>query len=376
MKIKLTLPVLVCLLGVAVLSAPAQTAFPVPVPVPAVAPATPSPVPVPVPAVAPATPSSVPMEIIATAEFVEQRLKRSDREKSFCVSVRDGVMNCDEGAFYVLMDKVSQIPAMPAAEVMKIENPSYDNLLRKPDRYRYQPVRIKARLTAYETWSEDNDVYFQPAGYWPKSKPMYRLTMNLAGAKLDTPPLIVYCEHLPENLPRPKRAKEDDRRWFYGHKVAPVFTIVGMFYKVTAEETQTKATMMVPNLLVWQFAPENPAKPAVVINKGAKDKAEGYASIQLAIGVLIVAVLVVLGFLMFLKKKVLPKYRREVGTFQGYSPMRDLDQERRDRQTQREEEDQPVDSSLVAAAQSWRTDHGLSIEDTLDDLPADQPKDQ
>ena len=317
------------------------------------------------------------MTVVATAEFVEHILALTDREKALCTAVRDGVKNCDENAFYALMSKVATIPAMPADEFAKIDQPSYDNLLRKPDRYRYQPVRIKVRIGAYETWSEDNGSFYHPAAYWPKDKPMIRLSVNLPGDEPDTPPLILYCEHLPADMPRGKRVAGDDRRVFFGHKVAPVYTVAAMFYKITAEETLAKGTMMTPNLLVWQMVPEKPATPAATpeINKEAKAKADGYASLQMALGVLIAAVVVVLGYLWFLKKKVLPKYQREVGTFQGYSPKRDPVEERRDRQAQREADDLAVDPDLVAAAQSWRTDHGLSTEDTIDE-PEDQPKDE
>ena len=271
------------------------------------------------------------------------------------------------------MNKVAEFPLLSGEERKKIDPPRAESLVRKPDRYRYELVRFKVHLFEYMLWSENNDVNFNPAGYWPEDKLMYRLHVKPVDGDDDST-LVLYCsgERFPKELPRPSKVKDGvEGKVYYSDTRAPVFTVVGMFYKLTSEGTKVGETALMPNLMVWQFVPETPAVEPV----DAETKRDGYRTIQTALGVFICAVALVLGYLWFLKKKVLPKVRRE-NSFQGYTPMRDVEDERRERRERDEREaDGPVDPDLVAAARGWRTDHGLSTDDTLEDIE-DEPKDE
>ncbi|MCD4825268.1 MAG: hypothetical protein K8S55_11750 [Phycisphaerae bacterium] len=279
-------------------------------------------------------------------EIIEKSLEFTHREKQLLLKINDSSESVEENGFYMMMQKVSAFPKLPAEELNLLDLVAVRKLMRFPDRYRYQPVRLNIRVYAVTELTVDNRM-MSSSPYWPSDKPMYLIHGTNADIKdKASEPVIIYSATPPPDLPAHAVKIDEYRTEYrdYNNIKSPQYTIAAVFYKHKRELDKAKKQVReYPVLLAWQME----RKKVALANKSTADNLLKMIGALVALG-LIVAFLMV-------KRHIAKKKRSQRDmTFGDYVPLRDLEEDEEE-----ELEDTAVDPDLTAAAAAYRKEHGM-----------------
>jgi hypothetical protein len=267
-------------------------------------------------------------------------LKLTKRDEQILQKISDGGQSIEENSFYLLMSRVAGLGKLNKEQIKKdLDAVTWRNLTRTPNRYRFQPVRMKVKIFYIGTLTVDSRK-ISATPYWPSEKPIYAIHCTNADA-VDhaSEPMILYSASLPPDLPEKSHVEDDGSA---AYRSGPEYDIAGVFYKYTINiDKKSSQPRKYPVILVWQMS------------KAESPVAVSWSQRILAGAGFLVAVLIVVVFL-FIKKRVTRRPARPM--FGDYKPLRDEEEDYRPG-----EEDQPteVDPDLTAAVKEYRKDHSL-----------------
>ncbi|MBN1942128.1 MAG: hypothetical protein JW849_02430 [Phycisphaerae bacterium] len=270
---------------------------------------------------------------------VHETLTFSPKDKLLLSALRDDINPAEQNGFYRLMQIVSDLPALSAGELHQLDNPAWANLLRQPERYRLQPIRLALRVYVVRELTVGRGLRANP--YWPAGKPVYELHATI----LDSPdePLILYAPQRPAKLGPPSETLPDGR---VRYKSAPPYQAAGVFLQYYTETDG--ANRNYPVVLAWQLTPE---ASSLGLLFGTFSQREHW----FAWGSILAAILIAAGVFLYLHRRLRrPPAARSGPTFRNYRPLRD------EEQAEDHEPDEPVDPDLSEAVKEYRDNHPLS----------------
>ena len=285
-----------------------------------------------------------------TVQEIDAAVTLSERDKQVLGRVKDGTRTVEEAGFYLMMTKVADLPSLEGAEWQRLDGTAPENLIKRTDQYRYQPLRFQMRVyRIYSLSVFEGTITGGP--YWPAERPMYAIHGKTAppegqpGVEL---PIVVYSGELPEDLPEPSLVDGSVAEYDQG----PTYRVAGVFYKlikqmdsgVTDEDGYTVThERRYPVLLAWQWE----AQRATLRQSGASPVLSGIVILSVLLGVAIFILL----------KRRTKHYKKHAGvTFGDYEPLRDL-------LSAEDEGIDPVDPDLVRAVEE-ATGEGPHKKDT------------
>jgi hypothetical protein len=263
-------------------------------------------------------------------------------------SVRDGTPTVNENAFYLMMARTADLPELVEEQFSRLDAVAYTNLLRNPDRYRYQPLRMTVRVYEVRRLTVA-DRQIAPNPYWSIDREMWLIN---AVAQADSPgreadqPIRIFAARPPRNLPDPSSTAGEVRKFAGG----PAYTVAAVFFKFIrtpdrGAEQRDPRERNYPVLLAWQFE-----KPTVQ----PPDKPWEIPALLTVLGLA-----AIFGFIV-LKKHIRRQKSQNVGWAHRYNPLK----EPREDEDEFEMEDGPVDEELKSAAEAYRREHGLDEEES------------
>lgn len=290
-------------------------------------------------ALAPAQPASAPAS--SPVEELYNRLRLTDRDRQILTSVRDGRKTPESTGWYLMLDRTARLPDVPRQAWDRVDAPAAENLLRSPDRYRYQPLRLNVLVYAVEELTIENGK-ITASPYWPADKPVWVLYCTADQPSADDPPsLLVYTTQPPNLLGEPNQTEPDGKKLYTsGQRIE----LLGVFFCLVrqpsrGDDQQGPTPTNYPVVLAWQLR-----RTSLLVGSSWQDY-----SLAGILGAVIV--LLVVGFVMA-KKKI----RRERNTsdagrlFGNYKPLREEEPV--------EPLEGPVDPDLVSAVeQSHSREH-------------------
>jgi hypothetical protein len=276
---------------------------------------------------------------------VHDGLKLNDIETQMLSTVSDGTPSSEESGFYMMMGKVALLPKLTDGSLKELEAPGYKNVMRTPNRFRYQPLAMQVRIYTVAKLTVKNRRISAHGQYWPIQKPMWEIFCTTTGKTPDiehNQPLILYSSVIPTGL-LDKGKKVDDDKWNFTK--GPSFVFAGVFYKVVKKNDRaTNTARNYPVFLVWQVG---------IVSVAAK-----HWSLDVIPGVLIVLGLLTGGILFVKLRRRIKRKKNELqrGTiFKNYTPLRDSDDDIYDTKN----DDKAIDPELTQAAREYRKDHGI-----------------
>ena len=196
--------------------------------------------------------ASRPAEPADRGDLIERKLHFTGAEAEALNAVRDGVHQWNETGLYVLLARVAELPALEPDGFAALDRPAYENLLRRPQRYRAQAMRLTFRVFRVQKMTADNGLLTHTP-FWPKERPVWRM-FGTFGQRLDPDrPVAVFSVADPSALlGRPDETATDEMRYKRGRPVEAAC----VFYKVYTdrEADPPHNTRKYPLALAWQLA--------------------------------------------------------------------------------------------------------------------------
>ncbi len=269
-------------------------------------------------------------------------LKLTYRDKQILTGIRDGLSSPESTGLYFMLAKVADLPEISPDRWSRFDAPAPDNLLRNPDRYRYQPLRLTVLVYGVQKLSVENGL-LTTSPYWPVDKPVYAVYCTADDE--DAPPLLLYAPQPPPGLGKPDEVTPDGQQIYLR---GPRFRTLGVFFNIVrrqsrgSEDAPPQMTDY-PFLLAWQFR--------------RASLAEGYSWRHFSFAGLIAVgiALFVVGFIV-LKRQLKKGKDREGGLFRNYKPLRDAEDDRPGQG--------PVDPDLVDAVRQKAPTDATSPQET------------
>ena len=194
-------------------------------------------------------------QLAATSAIEELRrgLTLTDTEKTALGDVTDRSTQWRESAFYLLLRRVSQLPALSPEDLHSLDAPAYRSLLDEPQRYRARAMRRRVRIYRVLKMSPGRghaDLGYSPA--WPKERPVWQI--YCAGAKASDAgdePMVVFSTVEPAGLGRPDKVTMQGEHMF---SRGPTMDVVCVFYKLLQDADHGSGRRRnYPLLLAWQM---------------------------------------------------------------------------------------------------------------------------
>ena len=175
---------------------------------------------------------------------VYDSLEMTQADKDMTAKLHDDTEGFQENAFYWMMKKVASLPQLVPSDFARLDSPSYQNMLRSPERYRFLPVRMSVRVYTVQTLTREK-YYLINSPFWNADKPIYRIfaTNAAAGKMHEEEPLMIFCDKLPPNLPdKFKQADHDVREY----KSGPTYEMAGIFSNTPKTPAVTATSGNIP----------------------------------------------------------------------------------------------------------------------------------
>lgn len=285
------------------------------------------------------------------SEALAGKLSFSENDRQVLMTLRDDTRTIEEAAFYLMLSKVADLPDLNPREQLDLDSPSVSNLTRRPEAYRFQPVRLQVRVYTVTQLSADArhaDRLFTPSVYWPASRPLYVIHAVSVDPKtrssLPDQPVVIYSDTPPPNLPGDGLG--DSGRVEYKDGQAPLYDVMAVFYKTIrnisrGSEDEPPQLLRYPVVLAWQWE-DVYERPSL-----------GPSGTYVMTGVLAMGLVLAAAVFFFLRKRT--KAARASGQlWQNYRPLRDKDEDDADTPA---DEDETIDPNLAAAASDYRKQH-------------------
>jgi len=217
-------------------SRPAEQPPTAPATEPATAPAT-------SPATAPATPP---------AETSPWALPLSADERIIYDAAMPLLRQYRETAWYMLLSRTADLPALDAQRLEQLPRPAYDHLLRHPELYAAQKMRLRIIPVSVTKLQPGSGMGHSP--WWqPADRAVWRIDCLHAAAEYPgNEPLIVFSVVEPVALGKPDKVDEDGNELFLR---ARRFEAAAVFYKVYETADREGRWRQYPLLLAWQIEP-------------------------------------------------------------------------------------------------------------------------
>lgn len=268
-------------------------------------------------------------------------------DKDVTAKLRDGTKGIHENAFYWMMKKTSTLPQLTKNQLNRLDSPSYTNMLRSPDRYRFMPIKMRVYIYTVQKLTTENG-FLVPSPFWNSDKPIYRIhaTNEAAGQAHRIEPLIIYSDKLPPKLPENFQKNDDGTKEY---RTGPLYEIAGIFFKYTDEKNRdNNAIVSYPVVLAWQFNNTRTFQQKNIITK---------------VGMIVVILIIVLGgAAYFFLRKRLRAIRKPLNQSELFHSLDDVFND----------DDDDIDPNsaippeLAQAAKDYRKLHGLDEEPRKD----------
>lgn len=271
---------------------------------------------------------------------VYSALEMTQADKDMTAKLHDGTEGFQENAFYWMMKKIADLPPLDPKEIAGLDSPSYQNMLRSPDRYRFLPVRMNIYVYTVQELTREK-YYLVDSPFWNSDKPIYRIhaTNAASGEMRNREPLIIFSDRLPPNLPAKfEQAPKDTKEY----KSGPAYEVIGIFFKYTEETDREGVKRKYPMLLAWQFTNQQSQAQDTVLTK-----------VVASIGILVIVLFG--GAYMFARRKVkaAKKPIDHKGLFQK------KDDELNDDNDDNIDPLASIPPELAQAAKEYREEHGI-----------------
>ncbi len=304
------------------------------------------------PETAPAAPWAMPP--LPAAKTLDEGLTLTHMERGILKSVRDFDRQDLHKPLFILLRRAAALPRLDAEQLDTLDRPSYRNMLKRPERYRGEPIRMTVHVSAVYEYSPDSQLRPPATRWWPRDRTFWGLDcLKSSGKKAWDEPVVIYTHLDPTSILG--KGKPADNCTLYDPWKNKI-ELAGVFYKVyEAQErgdkkTDAKHRRMYPVIVAWQ------------IDKARKAPSPPAADSRMYIILLIVAMLV---FLFMYFKRVTRRQRQAGGA--KYQSIRDLSKIvpqpevvgeplSKDEQAGDAAE---VDPDLKAAAEEYRKEKGL-----------------
>ena len=196
---------------------------------------------------------------------IENTLQLDETAKLAMAQVQSDVVPWDEPAFFMLLNRAEKLPKLLEAEVNELDLPAYRSLMRNPQRYSFQPLRVSVRVIRVKKLASGDEWGSSP--YWPKGKNVWRVycTNSLAERPQDQP-IVLYCVSLPMDLGKPSEVTPDGEQTY---SRGPEVQAACVFYKLFQEkQAKPGEAGEFPILVAWQIGkpmrvPEMPTGSAM-----------------------------------------------------------------------------------------------------------------
>ena len=236
---------------------------------------------------------------------VRDALSLSARDKLILGETRDGTGSVEEAGFYLLMGKLAKLPQLSPAQVAQLDAPAHANLLARPGRYRFELIKIAVRIFRVEKLTVDEQK-ISASPYWPSDRPIWAL-YGLAGRDQNQP-VIIYSTVPPPDMPSPSKVLRDGQLEFQ----KPLsYELCGAFFKfIVKADRSRKLLRKYPVVLAWQLSPSEATEPGSSVTGPLRG------------GIILLAIVLGLAVLIFLKRKLRKSPSRRAGAFGNYRPLR------------------------------------------------------
>ncbi len=286
-------------------------------------------------------------------ERMRATLTLSEKDAMLLSRTRDAAQSVQNAGFYFLLSKVASLPALSPEDYRQLDAPAVANLLRAPDRYRYQPIRLRVKVYRIRRLTVGDGMTAGP--YWSDEKPVFLI--HAGNANLSDParePLILYAAGAPPNPGPPSETYPDgDREYKHG----PEYDVAGVFLQYiripeSGDGNTPPPQREYPVVLVWQMVKCDPL--------GAADWPGRLFGAVVFLGILLAAAVFIL-----LKKRI-RQAKAHAPTWRGLR--HDLPHRNTDTTGDIEE---AVDPDLASAAEDYRRSHAPRNERSAPDGPDD-----
>jgi len=233
-------------------------------------------------------------------------LSLSAREKLILGETRDGTGSVEEAGFYLLMGKLAKLPQLSPARVAQLDAPAHANLLARPGRYRFELLKMAVRIFRVEKLTVDEQK-ISASPYWPSDRAVWAL-YGLAGRDPNQP-VIIYSAVKPPDMPKPSKVLSDGQLEF---QKPLAYELCGVFFKfIVKADRDRKFLRKYPVILAWQLSTSQAsAEPGSSVTGPLRG------------GILLLAVVLALAVLIFLKRKLRQSPPHRAGVFGNYRPLR------------------------------------------------------
>jgi len=161
-------------------------------------------------------------------------------------------------ALFMLMKRVSALPALDALEIKRLDRPAHRSLMNEPARYRCRPIRMTVNV--HRVMKMDGKALDAGDAIWPIDKPIWRMECTDASVAHLRGAITIWSTVEPKGLGEPSEPTDDDDDMYEQgeliYKRMPKIEIACVFYKLY-EAKQMKGgakdkERLYPLAVAWQ----------------------------------------------------------------------------------------------------------------------------
>mgnify|MGYP007007399956 FL=1 len=232
----------------------------------------------------------------------------------------------------MFMSRLRVAPSLDSADWNQLDAPAAANLLRRPERYAGELMRITAHVLRVVEFAPNKR--FVPSAYWPASNgPLWRYDCQTS----DGAPITVFSHLAPINVLGEPSSRDEDGDGAYVNR--PPVEFAGVFYKVHDGTTGDKTPCSFPVVLALQMREAPGAAKTAAADKSSQT-------------IMIVIIALAGGFLIFRRQISLKKREDAQAAEESYRRTRLAAFDRP--VTQEADADAEVDPDLRTAVEDFR----------------------
>ncbi|MFP4105864.1 MAG: hypothetical protein ACLFVU_07190 [Phycisphaerae bacterium] len=215
------------------------------------------------------SPTQPPFDPLDETELSDAAVEMSESDRQKLLSIRDGHPPGEHEAIKMLLRKTNEMDPLTAEQLKQLDSPSYINMLRFPNRYRGQMVRLKVVPYVVHVLKPGRDGY--PWNLNAPEKPLYRVDAlvyaedadgNPDIEKMKDMPILLFSPDDPRDVLGPAEYDEAANEYLYGKKQSPeIVNVAAIFYKVSGSGTRAEDYVFFPIVVANQLEPIGAADP-------------------------------------------------------------------------------------------------------------------